>query len=789
MSPCCSRFLRKLLYIAVLCLLAFSGPGTTRLAYAQSETELRLSARLGFDGYCKENSWLPVHVEVQNTGPDLDAAVQVSYENDGGGKTVTGMDVILPTSSRKEFFLYIYPQARARSMSVSLIANGRTLQKTDLRATCLAGDNRLFGVIADNPSTYDVLNDVQPLNGFVRVAQLTLSDLPGSPQAWTSLDALIVSNVDTGRLTPEQQQALKLWLGAGGKLLIVGGSKWQGTAAGLKDFLPIDIDTTSTVSSLPELQAYTRDPAPLAAETVLATGRLREGADVIVEQDGIPVIVQKQMGAGTVYYLAADPALRPLSQWNGMQDLYDHLLGFQPPSPAWADRQSLTYYDASQALAAIPELGLPSILYICGLLFFYILVIGPVNYFVLRRMKRRELAWISIPVLVVIFTGLSYGSGLLYRGTTPILNRLAIVQAWDGMDQAHVSALVGIYSPVRAKYDLETGESFMIAPTSGGDTNLQGNNDWTARLQDTGMLMPDVRLEIGEMKAVAFEGSLRALEISHDLVLTTDRITPRLSGNVTNKSAYTLRDAFIVTSGQWTRLGDIEPGKTRVVNVSVANGSSGPAFYSLNAMDILNASYPALETDEDLARRNALLQSVLGFEYGINQGNWGIYLMGWIDDAVLPISLQDQKSKTIDTTLYIDRLSPSVVIGRGELTLPASLFAWEASEPNVSPYYTSGIPTGGYTLRFKPAFPVRYREIKSLRFVFSSNAGPGEIIASAWNYEEKTWDPIQLMGGHTTIPEPDRYVGPDNEIRIRVISNRSDWTEITASSITLVVQP
>jgi hypothetical protein len=773
----------------VLCVLPFSGLGITRLAYAQSETELILKARLGFDGYCQENSWLPVHVEIQNTGPDLDAAVQVSYDNDRGGKTATSMDVLLPTRSRKEFFLYIYPQARTGSMSVSLIAKGRTLKKIDLRATCLAGDNRLFGVIANDPSAYDVLNDVKPLHGFVRVAQLTISDLPASPQAWSSLDALIVSNVDTGRLTPEQQQALKLWLGAGGKLLIIGGSKWQGTAAGLKDFLPIDIDTTSTVNGLPELQAYTRDPVPLEAETVLATGKLLKGADTLVEQDGLPVIVQKQMGAGTVYYLAADPALRPLSQWNGMQDLYDHLLGFEASSPAWTDEQSLTYYDASQALATIPELGLPSIFYICGLLFFYIIVIGPVNYFVLRRMKKRELAWISIPVLVVIFTGLSYSTGLLYRGTTPILNRLAVVQAWDGVDRAHVRALVGIYSPVRAKYDLEAGKNFMIAPTGGGDTNLQANNDWTALLQDTSMVMPDVRVEIGEMKAVAFEGSLPALEISHDLVLTTDRITPMLSGNVTNKSAYTLRDAFIVTSGQWTRLGDIAPGKTRAVNVSVANGSSGPAFYSLNAMDILNASYPALETDKDLARRNALLQALLGFEYGINQGNWGIYLMGWVDDAVLPISLQDQKSKTIDTTLYIDSLSPSVEIGRDELTLPASLFAWEASEPNVSPYYISGIPTGGYTLRFKPAFPVRFREIKSLRFVFSSNAAPGEIIASAWNYKEKTWDPIQLMGGHTTIPEPDRYVGPDNEIRIKVISNRSDWTEITASHVTLVVQP
>jgi hypothetical protein len=785
------RFLRKMPPILVLFAFLLSMLGQPPVAYAQSETDLSLTAKLGFDGFCKDNYWLPVHVEVENTGPELNTTVQVSYKNGNGGNTATSLDLLLPANSRKEFFLYIYPQGSLRSMHINLLARGHLLKKVDLPITCLSRDNMIFGVLAGDPSTFDVLNEVKPLTGFVRVAQLTIADLPAHPQAWGSLDALIISDIDTGRLTPEQKQALQSWLAAGGKLLIFGGLQWQSTTAGLKDWLPIDVNRTATVNDLPALQAYLKDSSLPTEGTVLAVGELADGAEVLVEQNGMPLLAQKQMGVGAVYYFAADPSLQPLSKWSGMQDLYDHLLGFKTLTPVWSNDQSYGYYDVNQALATIPELGLPSVFYICGLLALYVLIIGPLHYFVLRRIKRRELAWVTIPSLVVIFTGLAYSSGMFYRGTTPILNRLAVLQAWDGIDQARARALVGIYSPVRARYDLETTDNFMIAPLAGGDTNLQANGDWSTLLDGQSMVMPDVQIEIGGMKPVAVEGNLPALAIEHDLMIVMDKSNPVLSGTITNKSQHTIRDAFLVTPGQWTKLGDIPPGASEPIDLSLLGASTGPVFYGLSAMDILSVDYTDLQTDADTVRRNAFLQTMLYSQYPLNRGNWGIYLMGWVDEAMLPVGLQNKRFKTIDTTLYIDMLSPSIQAGSGELIVPPSLLRWESSNVNASAYYASGIPAGGYTLRFQPAFPIRFGNVKSLRLFLRSNALPGEILASAWNFEEKEWTSIPLTSAnvYTDIPEPNHYLGPDNEIRIKVISNRSDYTEISASYVTLVVEP
>jgi hypothetical protein len=743
---------------------------------------------VGFDGYCKQDEWLPLHVEVENTGPDIEATVRAAYKNSNNGITVTSMDLSLPSTSRKEFFLYILPQGFMREFNLSLLDGKKVLEKVNLSANCLTSENMLIGVLAEDPSPYNVLNDVKPITGFTRVALLRPSDLPEKPQAWDSLNALVVSNVDTGILTSDQRQALESWLGAGGKLLVTGGPSWQGTVAGLKDFMPVEINGARNVSGLSALQAYLAIQSPVdPGGTILSVGTVREGATVLVEQDGVPLIVQKPVGFGAVSFLAADPSLKPLSGWDRTPDLYTALLASRPTTPRWS-KQFWNGYNANQALGAISELGLPSILYISCLMGAYVLIVGPLNYFVLGRLKRRELAWVTIPALVIAFSFLAYGSGLFYRGTTPILNRLVVAQAWDGVAQAQAQALVGIYSPVRARYILDSTESFLPQPFAGGIGDVQPDNNWTIAQEGSSTIVPEIRVEIGGMQAVAVEGTLPALPLSHDLVLSLGRGNPSISGSITNNSEFALNDAILITPGGWENLGDLQPGKSRQVNVSLSPGSNGPEFYTLDPMSILNISYTDIQSNVSSARHYALLQNVLAPDYQRNDGNWGIYLMGWVDQPVLPVSLKDKRSKTVDTMLYFHQISPAVQSEGDEVTLPVSLFAWESSTPEVSPYYGQ-LSSGGYELRFRPGIPIHFRTIKAMRFLLTSNALPDELIASAWDYEAKDWVQISYGTYSTDIPDPQRYVGPNGEIRIRVTVNRSDWTEITASSIQLVVEP
>jgi hypothetical protein len=358
------------------------------------------------------------------------------------------------------------------------------------------------------------------------------------------------------------------------------------------------------------------------------------------------------------------------------------------------------------------------------------------------------------------------------------------------VDSAYARALVGVYSPIRARYDLEAADQFMPQPFLGNNGDMQPNNDWLLQQANTSMILPNVPVEIGGMKSATFEGSLPALPINHNLTINIGKASPMLTGSVENNSEYTLHDAMLVTPSDWSRLGDIGPGESKQISISLAANLNGPEFYQLDASSILNTGFPMLQSDVNAARRTSLLQTALANNYQTIQGNWGIFLMGWVDQPVLPISLHDKTFKTIDTMLYIRALSPEVKTNGNTYTLPVSLFAWEASIEDVSPYRSWQLPAGGYILRFKPGIPISFRQIQSMALTLNSSA-PAQITVSIWDYTRQAWHIVNLNGNNnvTTITQPEKYVTPDGEVKLKIIGNGGGWTDVAGSYVTLVVTP
>ncbi len=777
-------FFPIILYLLFTLLVPFEAE---REVHAQTQNAITITARAGLNGFCKVDKWLPVHVTVENTGADINARVQTSYKNSGSGQTTDGTDISLPSTSRKEFFLYIKPEGFMRTFNVSVLDGSKVLAKTTLNINCTGDTTTLFGVLADNPSNFTVLNNVRPLTGVSKTTQLKIADLPDNPLGWSMLDVLVISNVDTGTLSSSQKQALELWLANGGKLFVTGGIQWQLTTAGLSDFLPIKLTSIQKVNSLSALAAYTMDETPLESETILAAGAAETGTNILVSQNGIPVLIEKQIGYGKVYFFAADPGLRPLNDWPGMETLYEHLLAFKSPKPTWADGP-WNSYPASTALATLPELSLPSFIYICGWLGLYITIIGPVNYFILRRMKRTELAWITVPVLVIIFTSLAYFSGYLYRGTRPIMNRLMLAQAWQGVDQAQATAIVGLYSPSRTAYTVESQDQFLIFPYPDMNENLQGNNDWLSLKNDKGITLPKVRVDIGGMQSMGLEGSLPSLAIQHDLALTLTDQTPVLAGSITNTSKYTLKDVTLVTHSSWRVLGDFAPNESKDISITLVNNSSNTFTNQYAITSSLGLNTYADDIEEQ--RRAWFFESITSSSNGMVNVNTGVYLMAWVEDEIsIPINLQDQEVTVSDTLLYFEKLNPALKTEAGALMLTSSIYSWESSIDDSITTSNYNFPSDGYIIRFQPSLPVHFSKVDSLKFNIALTNTPDKVQVSLWNFETKTWNLIKLNTLETYIPEAWQYIGMDGKILMNIKGNQVDYFEITAIDFILMVQP
>jgi hypothetical protein len=756
-----SKSLRRCIFIALAVICLFGLPGF-QTALAQGQGAVKLAAMIGLDGYCKDDRWIPLNVIVENSGPDVNAQIQVIDRTGNNLKPFTSAELSLPGTSRKELFMSLYPQNFYQGLRVRVVADGQTLAETDLTVSCLGVTDTLIGLVTDAPVSYDALGAIKPLSGVSNVARLNLANLPDQATGWAGLDALVISGVDTNTLSSAQRQAMELWVADGGKLFVVGGAQWQAVAAGLGELLPISLNGTQKVSNLDALGQYFKVATPGAGETTLAIGTLQPKSSVLVEQAGTPLLVEKIVGFGQVFFFAADPGLQPLSQWDGMRVVYETTL----------TRKSFNVWDttwdtntANQALAVLPVSGMPSIPASCIWMLAYLLVIGPANYFFLRRIKRMELAWVTIPALVIVFTLITYGIGASTRGLRPIVNRLGISFSWDGVSQSQVRGLVGVYSPGRAKYNFDIKSPFVVAPLD--SDGLPGTLQ-----QGSVLLVPDVAVEIGGLQSFGLDGSQPALALTHDLSFNLTSRGVELVGSITNKTAYTIESANLRVPGDSQDLGDFAPGETRQIKMFIQDTSSALTALFTNAPYNSYGYLGQYGNTDDVSYRRSLLAAALLNKHTA-QTDWGVYVMGWVKNESVQADLRDNQFDALDTNLVFIRLNPTLGTQEDINSIPNSFMLHEASSDSNNSYGGSNsiyVQAGGYFVRFWPAIPVKFSSVKELRLhqdIDTSNNG--HPLISVWNYTENRWDPLaDLTQTEINIPNPDQHVGPGGEIRLEL---------------------
>ena len=66
----------------------------------------------------------------------------------------------------------------------------------------------------------------------------------------------------------------------------------------------------------------------------------------------------------------------------------------------------------------------------------YVLILVPINYLVLKRLDKKEWAWVTVPALVAVFAVTTYGVGYAAKGSSVFVNRAAVLETTAGERQA-----------------------------------------------------------------------------------------------------------------------------------------------------------------------------------------------------------------------------------------------------------------------------------------------------------------------------------------------------------------
>ena len=683
----------RLLAAASLLMGALLIPATPALA----ADGLKVDAHVLMQGHVRAGSWFGVAVNLQNDGPTVTGELRISGGTDSRTRFATPVE--LATGSRKQYVLYALPPAFGGNMTVELVDGSKAVATSKVAIALHDQTQLVVGLVAENPARLVGQLDLLPnQNGLAPViVPMTTADLPERVQAWAALDRLIWQDTDSASLTPGQLAAMRTWIAGGGRLVIVGGSSPADELTAFPDdLLPyrpsslVDVDPSSLASVL--------GPIPAGATAVPAfagdAGAGADPGDVRRPRDrGGP-----DVRLGSVTLLGFDPA----TQWIADGDTVDVPLWRRllPPrsggTVSLVDDQTIV-----SAVSNLPSLALPPIGGLLVLLFGYIVLVGPVNYLVLRSIDRREWAWVTVPVLIAVFTVGSFGIGAVLRGSDVILNEVAIVRGAPGTDAATTQSYIGIFSPSRATYQLRVAGDALIAAPMNGDLGDGGSN--LDVLQGDPSRVRDLAVGFGSMRTVRAEASATGPMVTSDLRLDGGRI----KGTVTNGSSRTLIAPAVVLGVSAVKIGDIAPGQSAKVDlVLISNAFNGTAL-SDSVVGPFDWGGGTITDDEQRAfvRRSIVDQLSFDPNTGINTGLPGDTptLLAWGDEPVVSAELDGAQVRREANVLYEVPLPLTV---RGKTTFSGDLLRSSAIDVSANSFskdpWNISFGIGQVTMAYQP---------------------------------------------------------------------------------------
>jgi len=787
----------KFLWIGLALLLVLGGPGA---ALAQDQTTgLSMSARAAFDGYFKYGEWLPVWVELENNGPDLEAEIQIAVRG-SSGEVIYAAPVDLPTVSRKRVSIYVLPNNFSRELKVRLVSEEKELISQTLPVRAQPNITYLAGLLGSDTSALGTLKTVE-LPGQRRpmeVVEVNLEDLPERMEGLRSFDLLVINDIDTTGLSSAQASALEKWVRQGGRLVIGGGPGARVSIAGLPSSLqPVKVQDEVTLDALPGLSEFAggeaiRVPGPF----VLATGEARAGR-ALVSEDGVPLVQEMSWDDGFVDFVALDLTASPLDAWSGTVSFWTRLLSPGSQYPDWLPPDiSMRQQRSGQmpwALTNLPALDLPSARSLTLLLGIYILLVGPVNYLVLRSVKRLHMAWVSIPLITLLFSGGAFGLGYALRGTDLILNKIALIETGVGED-AQVASYVGLFSPGRQSYEIEVAGDSLLSPVeqyydpwSGPGTGNVGGNQMVFVQGEPGKVR-GLMVNQWSMQSFMTESSWSDFgRIEGNLSLGMDR----LHGTIHNDTGYPIHDAVLVLGSNFTRLGDLPAGEEVPVELKLnalqdpESRFGPPLSYRIFEEELNQPTRTGPAREVELKRM--ILDSVLqpgGYSpaSSFRAGASGMQflspmLLGWMDQAPPQVSIAGRETQEVTTALVSALLEfelntdvpftlPPGIIPGAVIQQPAE--GGICGDPTMGPGVYIG--RGSAVFEFRLPEDLGEFQIEGLNVHLSSDGGWWSAPQTeVFDWEAESWRQIaEAESGGNLIREAESLVSQDGRVQIRL---------------------
>jgi hypothetical protein len=567
---------------------------------------------LGYDGIVPEASWFPVTFEIANDGPAFNALVELSPSQYDRSQSRT-MRVELPTGTTKRFVMPVFSSGRYTHNWEARLLDERGKVRAEapgLRARKLnqwtvplmAAVTRTAPALPEGKSRQP---ELQPL-----VARLLPNLFPDNPITLEGLDTIYLSSEKALELKVPQVNALLAWLQGGGHLVVgieqtlhVTGNEW------LRRLLPWDLTGMATLTnhaalqewvtsdrgrdnadvswhptpSLPQRRTPARSPTPTAdpvnpyaqlatpdsvfepAPMQVAVGTPRDGK-VLVGSAANPLVVIAARGRGQLTLLLFSPELEPFVTWKNRPYFWAKMAALpqelvtSDPYNRFGGASSDGIFGAMIDSRQVRKLPVG---WLVLLLVGYLVVIGPLDYYWLKKINRQMLTWITFPVYVALFSVLIYVIGYKLRAGETEWNELHVVDVLPVLgEQADLRGrtYTSVYSPVNANYRLASELPFaaLRGEYMGSYANQEGSR---AKVEQRGnAFAADISVPVWTSQLYVHDWWQRS---DAPMKLSVKAAGEDWQVEIENHLKKRLGPAKLVLEGQVLEVGDLPAGETK----------------------------------------------------------------------------------------------------------------------------------------------------------------------------------------------------------------------------------
>lgn len=598
-------------------------------AVAQEEPKepkpaLNVDCFMGWQGYYRPLEWTSIDLQITSTFKEpFNAEFEVTAQQDA----MTTMIVTQRHAITPKTLLHV-PLAMKLNYSISGVKvritdtdKGKTVfsQDFDVWSSGVRGlkavreQDVLIGFAGQQKGGVESLRNVvtttyhrtseiggQPAGGIVKVfgpnrGEVLISDklarlLPWEWTGYAGLDLMVLYDLDLESLQADQAKAIADYVQNGGRLLIVMTARPLPDKNPVVNLLPLKLGQIKKVS-IPDMKFMEHGGGKLQlgalsgkelsvwpieqlndkawkkvrlAEATYAYGPVGFGKVGIVLFDPAELKLGNSQQATELWSQLVDPLLcnktfildGSVSGNSGGSSSSNYELG------AWAQPTNTVL----EHLLNISQLKPLSIWWMVGLLAGLALILGPIDYLVLRAVDRLPWTWITSTVVILLFTaGAYYGVHAIRAGQTQVRAVTVVDSIQDG--PAWRTSYMGIFAAESDRYQLQDapGDSWWaaITPTQGNSLNMMHNETAGRQVfcaQDKGNLPSGLPISIWSMQCLSAEMPTAAPGlVVQDIVLTGQKI----SFTAFNNTDQTLRAAGIRINGRWFAFGPMLPGSKK----------------------------------------------------------------------------------------------------------------------------------------------------------------------------------------------------------------------------------